>query len=288
MNFGQLRLSLIVFILAVVISSHYCLGKDNTANKDNSMATNKDNGEVSERRDDVVTPGQDSNSVNGENSDGGERKEDGEGKEEKEKEEEKKEVEKKEGEKEENKEEDKKEEGEKKEEEEKKEEDKKEEGGKEGEKEEGAKKDAENGIENFVENSVIESGITDNKDDSGEGQESIESQQSEEKKENGDAEQQGSIHTSIMEGLYKLDYKLKFLRRMLRKDKKMIIQIHALGYLVDTIKEQIVRDVTALNSIVKMEAENASELNKLQAVHDNHVSNKLDFIRHENIVQVNN
>ncbi|KAJ1604292.1 putative signal peptide-containing protein, partial [Cryptosporidium canis] len=46
-----------------------------------------------------------------------------------------------------------------------------------------------------------------------------------------DGGNQGSIHTSIMEGLYKLDYKLKFLRRMLKRDKKMIIQIHALGYL---------------------------------------------------------
>ncbi|KAH8741925.1 retinitis pigmentosa GTPase regulator, partial [Cryptosporidium ryanae] len=96
-----------------------------------------------------------------------------------------------------------------------------------------------------------------------------------------------NMHTSIMEKLYKLDYKLKFLRKMLRDDKKMLIQLHALGYLTESIKQQIVRDVAALNDTVRMEAENANELNKLQSMHDSHVDNKLDFIKHENILAVN-
>ncbi|PPS97355.1 Uncharacterized protein GY17_00000099 [Cryptosporidium hominis] len=312
MNYCKLRWSVIVLILAIVISSNYCFGKDDTNNnKGNSIAKDTDNSEVSEKEDHIVTPDQDSNSANSENLDEGEKKEDGDKKEEgdnkeegekkegdKNEDDEKKEGDKnEEGEKKEevekkeegdNKEEgEKKEEGDKKEDGEKKEEDKKEDGEKkeEDKKEDGEKKD---GIEKFGENSDIENGIIDNKEDSVEDQENTESQKEEEKKDNGDGEQQDSIHTSIMEGLYKLDYKLKFLRRMLRKDKKMIIQIHALGYLVNTIKEQIVRDVAALNAIVKLEAENASELNKLQSVHDNHVNNRLDFIKHENIVQVNN
>ncbi|KAL3127446.1 putative signal peptide-containing protein [Cryptosporidium hominis] len=313
MNYCKLRWSVIVLILAIVISSNYCFGKDDTNNnKGNSIAKDTDNSEVSEKEDHIVTPDQDSNSANSENLDEGEKKEDGDKKEEgdnkeegekkegdKNEDDEKKEGDKnEEGEKKEegdkkedgdNKEEvEKKEEGDNKEEGEKKEEgDKKEDGEKkeEDKKEDGEKKD---GIEKFGENSDIENGIIDNKEDSVEDQENTESQKEEEKKDNGDGEQQDSIHTSIMEGLYKLDYKLKFLRRMLRKDKKMIIQIHALGYLVNTIKEQIVRDVAALNAIVKLEAENASELNKLQSVHDNHVNNRLDFIKHENIVQVNN
>ncbi|CUV06526.1 unnamed protein product [Cryptosporidium hominis] len=312
MNYCKLRWSVIVLILAIVISSNYCFGKDDTNNnKGNSIAKDTDNSVVSEKEDHIVTPDQDSNSANSENLDEGEKKEDGDKKEEgdnkeegekkegdKNEDDEKKEGDKnEEGEKKEevekkeegdNKEEgEKKEEGDKKEDGEKKEEDKKEDGEKkeEDKKEDGEKKD---GIEKFGENSDIENGIIDNKEDSVEDQENTESQKEEEKKDNGDGEQQDSIHTSIMEGLYKLDYKLKFLRRMLRKDKKMIIQIHALGYLVNTIKEQIVRDVAALNAIVKLEAENASELNKLQSVHDNHVNNRLDFIKHENIVQVNN
>ncbi|OII72995.1 uncharacterized protein cubi_02226 [Cryptosporidium ubiquitum] len=301
MNCCKLRLSLIVLILAIIVSSNYCFGKDDVTNEDNSTATNTENNETSEKGDDIVASDQDSNSLNVENTEEGENKE--EKKETENKENENKEVEnkgegnKEERDKEENKEENNKEDENKEEknkeddnkEEKNKEEDNKEVGNKENKEEEEKEKKVENDkIQKFEENTEIEDGITDNKGNSDEGPEIAESQEAEDKKESGDGEQQGSIHTSIMEGLYKLDYKLKFLRRMLRKDKKMIIQIHALGYLVDSIKEQIVRDVAALNSVVKMEAENASELNKLQSIHDNHVNDKLDFIKHENIVQVNN
>ncbi|EEA05713.1 uncharacterized protein CMU_027220 [Cryptosporidium muris RN66] len=94
------------------------------------------------------------------------------------------------------------------------------------------------------------------------------------------------FHSDVLAQLYQIDNNLKKLHKMARNDKKLLIQIQSIAFLADKIKEQIARDVSALNETVGLEVLNGKELNKLQSLHENQVKDHLNFIKHENIVTV--
>ncbi|KAL7066529.1 hypothetical protein ACR3K2_30290 [Cryptosporidium serpentis] len=94
------------------------------------------------------------------------------------------------------------------------------------------------------------------------------------------------FHSDVLDQLYKIDNNLKKLHKMARSDKKLLIQIQSIAFLADKIKEQIARDVSALNETVNLEVLNGKELNKLQSMHEYQVKDHLNFIKHENIVTV--
>ncbi|OII76822.1 hypothetical protein cand_023970 [Cryptosporidium andersoni] len=94
------------------------------------------------------------------------------------------------------------------------------------------------------------------------------------------------FHSDVLAQLYQIDNNLKKLHKMARNDKKLLIQIQSIAFLADKIKEQISRDVSALNETVNLEVLNGKELNKLQSIHEYQVKDHLNFIKHENIVTV--